>query len=126
VFNLLLVAAAGLLATRLSLATAASFINFGAFLAFTVVNVCVIAAWVRFHKHSDHMSVLGYVTLPVLGAVIDVYLITKLGSNAVLLGSGWLVLGVAYLLVLTHGLRRPPPELSIDEVTERTGMVDAG
>jgi amino acid transporter len=112
VFNLCLVAAAGLLATRLSLATATSFINFGAFLAFTVVNVCVIAAWIRFHKRDEHLTATGYVVLPVLGAVVDVYLITKLGSNALLLGGGWLVIGVVYLLVLTRGLRQPPPEFS--------------
>jgi amino acid transporter len=114
VFNLCLVAAAGLLATRLSLATATSFINFGAFLAFTVVNACVIAAWIRFHKQQDHMSTVGYVVLPVLGAIVDVYLITKLGSNALLLGSGWLVIGIAYLLILTRGLRQAPPEFSLD------------
>jgi amino acid transporter len=112
VFNLCLVGAAGLLATRLSLATATSFINFGAFLAFTVVNVCVIAAWIRFHKRDEHLTATGYVVLPVLGAVVDVYLITKLGSNALLLGGGWLVIGVVYLLVLTRGLRQPPPEFS--------------
>jgi putrescine importer len=52
--------------------------------------------------------------LPVLGAVVDVYLITKLGSNALLLGGGWLVIGVVYLLVLTRGLRQAPPEFSQD------------
>jgi amino acid transporter len=114
VFNLCLVAAAGLLATRLSLATATSFINFGAFLAFTVVNACVLAAWIRFRRQDDHMTTLGYVVLPVLGAVVDVYLITKLGSNALLLGGGWLVIGVVYLLVLTRGLRQAPPEFSQD------------
>jgi amino acid transporter len=114
VFNLCLVAAAGLLATRLSLATATSFINFGAFLAFTVVNVCVIAAWIRFHTQQPHMSTLGYVLLPVLGAIVDVYLLTKLGANALLLGSGWLAVGIIYLLILTRGLRQAPPELSLD------------
>jgi len=114
VFNLCLVAAAGLLATRLSLATATSFINFGAFLAFTVVNVCVIAAWIRARGQHERLPVVGYVVLPVLGAIVDVYLITKLGSNALLLGSGWLVIGIGYLLVLTRGLRKAPPELSLD------------
>ena len=41
-FNLLLIGAAGMFAMWLSLETATSFINFGAFLAFTVVNICVI------------------------------------------------------------------------------------
>jgi amino acid transporter len=127
VFNLLLIAAAGLLATRLSLATATSFINFGAFLAFTVVNVCVIAAWLRARREArtGHLPLLGYVVLPVLGAVVDVYLITKLGPHAVLLGSGWLVVGVVYLLVLTRGLRVSPPVFSLDDAPEPSPMPDA-
>ncbi|MEU5699945.1 APC family permease [Streptomyces aurantiacus] len=109
-FNLLLIAVIGLMATRLSLETATSFINFGAFLAFTLVNVCVIAAWLRHRRTGTRRSVLAHVVLPVLGAAADVYLLTKLNHTAVLLGLGWLVIGVAYLCVLTRGLRREPPE----------------
>jgi amino acid transporter len=119
VFNLLLIAIAGLFATRLSLATAASFINFGAFLAFTLVNVCVIAMWVRGRHERARMSVLGYLVLPTLGAAVDVYLLTKLSSNAVVLGLAWLTLGAVYLAVLTRGFRRPTPELSLDQLHDR-------
>lgn len=114
-FNLLLIAAAGLLATKLSLATATSFINFGAFLAFTVVNVCVIAAWARARNSQDRPPMFGYLVLPVLGAAVDVYLMTKLGPHAILLGVSWLLLGIVYLLVLTRGLRQEPPEFSLEE-----------
>ena len=120
VFNILLIAAAGFFATKLSLATATSFINFGAFLAFTVVNICVIAAFLRFRREGRHVPVLGYVVLPALGALVDAYLLSKLSSNAILLGSGWLVIGVVYLLVLTRGLRQAPPEFSVEDVTDRT------
>jgi amino acid transporter len=120
VFNLLLIAAAGFLATKLSLATATSFIDFGAFLAFTIVNICVIAAWVRFRHQDARMSVFGYVVLPALGALVDVYLLTKLDENAVLLGLAWLAVGVAYLAFLTRGFRQAPPELALEEVTDRT------
>jgi amino acid transporter len=118
VFNLLLIAAAGLIATRLSLATATSFINFGAFLAFTVVNVCVIAMYVRFRRTNPQLNVLSHVVLPALGALVDAYLLTKLSRDAIVLGGSWLVLGVAYLLVLTRGLRQAPPELSLDEAPD--------
>ncbi|WP_328707613.1 APC family permease [Streptomyces mesophilus] len=47
VLNLLLTAAAGVIAMKLDLTTATSFINFGAFVGFTLVNVCVIAHLVR-------------------------------------------------------------------------------
>ncbi|MFE0491226.1 APC family permease [Streptomyces griseoaurantiacus] len=116
-FNLLLIAAIGLFATQLSLETATSFINFGAFLAFTLVNVCVVVAWAGHRRSGGHRSVLVHVVLPVLGAAADIYLLTKLSHTAVLLGLGWLVLGIVYLCVLTGGLRREPPELHMEETS---------
>jgi len=114
VFNLVVIAVVGLFATRLSLDTATSFINFGAFLAFALANVCVIAAWIR-HRHTDSsMGVFGYVVLPVAGAAVDLYLMTKLSHIAVELGLSWLALGIVYLLVLTRGLRKPPPEFALE------------
>ena len=47
-------------------------------------------------------------------AAVDLYLMTQLSRTAVLLGVAWLVLGVVYLVVLTRGLRQPPPEFAID------------
>lgn len=114
VFNLLLIAVVALFAVKLSLATATSFINFGAFLAFSLVNICVIAAWWRQRGTNQRMGVFGYVVLPAAGAAVDLYLMTQLSRTAVLLGVAWLVLGVVYLVVLTRGLRQPPPEFAID------------
>lgn len=56
-----------------------------------------------------------YVVLPLVGAIVDVYLLTQLDSSALILGSCWLAIGVVYLLVLTRGLRVPPPEMTIEE-----------
>ena len=53
--------------------------------------------------------------IPLIGAVVDVYLLTQLGSAALTLGVIWMSIGVVYLLVLTRGLRVPPPELSLAE-----------
>lgn len=117
-FNLVLIALVGLFATKLSLATATSFINFGAFLAFALVNVCVIAMWVRHRDRGEPMGVFAHVVLPVAGAAVDLYLMTKLSHTAIYLGLGWLVVGIVYLAVLTRGLRQAPPELSIDTATE--------
>jgi len=118
VFNVLLIAVVGLFATRLSLATATSFINFGAFLAFALANICVIAAWIRYRHTDASMGVFGYVVLPVAGAAVDVYLMTKLSHIAVVLGLSWLAIGIVYLLVLTRGLRKPPPEFRLEEPAE--------
>jgi hypothetical protein len=39
----------------------------------------------------------------------------SLDSMALYLGGAWLVIGVVYLLVLTGGLRRQPPEMQFEE-----------
>lgn len=35
---------------------------------------------------------------------------TQLSHKAILLGASWVVIGVIHLVVLTRGLRKPPPE----------------
>jgi hypothetical protein len=44
--------------------------------------------------------------------VIDMYLLTQLDSKALILGLSWLAIGIVYLLVLTRGLTREPPEMT--------------
>lgn len=114
VFNIVLCGLIGLGAVFLSVATSTSFINFGAFTAFTLVNLSVIGYFVR-HRHEQPLNPLTYVVIPLIGAVVDVYLLTQLGSAALTLGVIWMSIGVVYLLVLTRGLRVPPPELSLAE-----------
>lgn len=116
--NLLLIGAAAMIALGLTVETATSFINFGAFTAFTMVNVCVIAYFVRNRRTGPRLSPLGYVAVPVLGAAVDVCLLTQLRPAALWLGGGWLVLGVGYLAVLTKGFRTSPPEMNLDEVED--------
>jgi len=97
----------------LDVATSTSFINFGAFTAFTLVNLSVIGYFLR-HRDTG-LSPVMYVGVPLVGALVDIYLLTKLDSTALLLGLSWLAVGVVYLLVLTRGLRVPPPEMSLAE-----------
>ncbi len=112
VFCLLLTGAVCLLGLNISLETATSFINFGAFLAFTVVNACVIVYFVR-NRRTGRAKVLGYVVAPALGAVVTVYLMTRLSPAALTIGLCWLAAGFAYLVWLTRGFRRPKPELTV-------------
>ncbi|RDH78964.1 APC family permease [Mycolicibacterium moriokaense] len=109
-FNIGLAGVIGLAAIFLDVATSTSFINFGAFTAFTLVNLSVVAYFLR-HR-DDRLPVWRYVLLPVIGAVIDLYLLTQLDSHALILGLIWLAIGILYLLVLTRGLTRQPPEMS--------------
>jgi putrescine importer len=108
----------GLLATVLDVATSTSFINFGAFLAFTMVNASVIVYFLRQRADGVSLNPFSYVVVPSVGAVVTVYLLFQLDEHAVRLGLGWLTLGIVVLAVLTKGFRGPPPEMAIDESTE--------
>jgi hypothetical protein len=55
--------------------------------------------------------VFGFVVLPAIGALVDLYLLTQLSTIAIILGVSWLALGVVYLAVLTRGFRKAPPEM---------------
>ncbi|POX52533.1 Putrescine importer PuuP [Streptomyces sp. Ru71] len=111
VYCLLITGAMCVLGLDISLATATSFINFGAFLGFTVVNVCVITYYLR-HRSTARVGLFGHVVVPALGACVTVYLITRLSTAALTIGGCWLAVGCAWLLWLTRGLRRPTPRLS--------------
>lgn len=110
VFNIALAGVIGLGAIFLDVATSTSFINFGAFTAFTLVNIAVIAYYLR--RRDQQLNAWRYLLLPAIGAVIDGYLLTQLDGKALILGASWLGIGVVYLLVLTRGLTRQPPEMT--------------
>jgi len=109
VFNIALAGIIGLAAIFLDVATSTSFINFGAFTAFTLVNLAVIGYFLR-HR-GDRLNPWRYILVPAVGAAIDVYLLTQLDSRALILGASWLGIGIIYLLVLTRGFTRQPPDL---------------
>jgi putrescine importer len=110
VLNIVLAGVIGLAAIFLSVTTSTSFINFGAFTAFTLVNLSVIAYFLR-HRN-DRLNPFRYVVIPLIGAVIDVALLTRLDTDALTLGLSWLAIGIVYLLVLTRGFTRQPPDLA--------------
>ncbi|HEV7811329.1 MAG TPA: APC family permease [Leifsonia sp.] len=115
VFNIVLIGVVGLVAMFLDVATSTSFINFGAFVAFTMVNVSVIVYFFKRRREGARLNPLLYLVLPVVGALITGYLLTQLDINAIVLGLSWLVLGVIVLAFVTKGFRKLPPELDYSE-----------
>ena len=107
---ILTVAIVGLLALRLDITTSTSFINFGAFTAFTMVNVSVIAYYLR-NRAQLSLSAGGWVLVPLVGALVDAYLLLQLDDNAKRLGLVWLAIGIAVLVVITRGFRVRPPQM---------------
>jgi amino acid transporter len=115
VIGIMLIGIAGLGALFLDVTTSTSFINFGAFSAYTLVNLSVIAHFLRHRPQGGVGGILAWIALPLAGAAIDFYLLLNLDGRAKLIGVAWLVLGVAWLAWLTRGFRKPPPQLSLDE-----------
>ncbi|MFZ0834406.1 MAG: APC family permease [Mycobacterium sp.] len=110
VFNIALTGVIGLAAMLLTIATSTSFINFGAFTAFTLVNVSVVVYFLR-HRSSG-LPRWRYVMLPLIGAAVDVYLLGHLDPDALIVGLSWAGIGFVYLLWLTRGFTREPPDLA--------------
>jgi putrescine importer len=109
-----LIGITGLGALFLDVTTSTSFINFGAFSAFTLVNLSVIMHFLRHRPEGGFRGVLLWIVLPLVGAIIDFYLLLNLDGRAKVIGLIWLVLGVIWLAWLTRGFREAPPQLSID------------
>ncbi|MDY0885319.1 APC family permease [Dongia soli] len=115
VLNLALVGIVGLLALTMDVTTSTSFINFGAFLAFTAVNISVIALYLRGEQQVRPIGVLFGLIIPAVAAVCDLYLLINLDGHAKLLGLIWLAIGVVYLAYLTKFFRVAPPEMDFVE-----------
>ena len=115
VLSILTIAIVGLIAMFMDVATSTSFINFGAFLAFIMVNLSVIVYWARQRKAGNALNTIIYVVFPAIGMLVVGYLLTQLDSHAILLGSCWLAVGVVILAIVTRGFRRQPPELAVAE-----------
>lgn len=113
-FNILIIGIIGLLALGLSVSTSTSFINFGAFSAFTLVNISVIAHYFIRTKQRTPKGIVIYLIFPLLGAIFDFWLLINLDPNAIRLGISWAIIGFIYLLVLTRLFRVRPPEMSMD------------
>ncbi|HJP73702.1 MAG TPA: APC family permease [Pseudonocardiaceae bacterium] len=114
VLNIILIGAITLAGTAFDLSQATSLINFGAFAAFTVVNICAIKYYLDARRAGGHRRgalVVGLL-VPAFGVIANVYLIFQLSSLAKILGISWFVVGVGWLVWLTRGLRREPPQFS--------------
>jgi putrescine importer len=108
----------GLTALFISLATVSSMISFGALAAFSFVNLAVIKTYVIDRGRRSGADIAKYAVLPFLGFVFTIYLWTKLSGVAFEVGLAWLAAGLIYLVALTRGFRKAPPEMYTGEEEE--------
>lgn len=111
--NIAFAGVVGLVALTLDVATSTSFINFGAFLAFTAVNLCVVRFYLAGRLGEQRTGRIGGVVFPLLGALADLWLLASLEKTALVLGAIWFVIGFGYLCWITRLFRRPPPEVAL-------------
>src|SRR5699024_4679153 len=113
--NIMLISIISLLALFASLSMVNSFINFGAFLAFTFVNISVIVLYYGKLKERSFKGTVSYLIIPCIGAMLDIWLLVNLDIYSIIFGSIWFILGVIYLFILTKGFKKRAPELSLEE-----------
>jgi len=108
-FNVILVGVISLTAMFFNLATATSFINFGALIAFTFVNLSVISYYI-FQKrmHKTVKGFFNYILMPSIGAVVIGLLWFNLEKNSLILGLCWAAAGFLYLIYITKGFKVNP------------------
>lgn len=88
---------------------AAELVNFGAFIGFMSVNLCVIRYdWRRPMETRERLL---HLATPALGFSVCLYVWLHLSRFALGLGGLWLALGFLYLLFLTRGFTQPIADL---------------
>lgn len=109
VFNILLSGAFGTVGFALTIATATSLVNFGAFVAFTAVNLCALRLTFDAAIKDGAGLVLG-VILPIIGAITAGWMLLSLDKDALVMGCAWLGMGIVYLAGRTNFFRSPVPD----------------
>lgn len=116
VFNIVLVSLISLAALFISLETAIMFVSFGALTAFLFVNLSVICHYIIREKRRSIQDWIVRMLFPLLGAIFILYLITRLEASSLLLGTGWIVLGL--LIYANQRLKSTSKSSTLAEIEE--------
>jgi putrescine importer len=122
-FNVILVGVISLLAITPSLELVSSFINFGALIAFTFVNLSVIAHFVFRHKRfKTAKDIFSYLIMPLLGAGSTGILWSNLQKDALIGGIIWAVIGLVYLLVQIKFFKIKTADIDFDDKEQPSAL----
>ncbi|MDR0218064.1 MAG: APC family permease [Enterobacteriaceae bacterium] len=109
--NVILVGIIALSSGVLNLVTATALINFGALVAFTFVNLAVIAQfYVRERRNNSLKDTINFLLLPIFGAATVGVLWMNLEASSMQLGLVWAGIGIIYMFFLTRSFRKPMPQ----------------
>jgi len=124
--SVLLVGLVTLLAIPLNLDFVATLINFGALIAFSMVNLSVIA-WFAWRKKllGSPREIVTNVVLPVIAFAFTLMLWINLSPASLHYGLVWLGIGIAVLLFLTRLFREPMTISMAEEDAEEAGLPPA-
>ena len=111
----LVVGAISLGALFADLDTLALIINFGALVAFSLVNLSVIKHFLIDQRDRTTRTLITRGVFPAIGFLLTAWLWTSLSGLALTVGLCWVLAGLVYLTVLTRGFRRRPPEVEFSE-----------
>ncbi|MCX8711974.1 APC family permease [Gilliamella sp. B3464] len=114
--SIIFVACFSLLALVLDLSLVVSMISFGALVAFTFVNLCVIKSYLGDSKAKTALLLFKYGLLPAIGVLLSLWLWTSLDATAMIVGLVWLAIGFFYLLYLTKGFTTLLPSIDHHEL----------
>src|SRR5699024_1462684 len=112
IFNILTTGIASIPAIFITLDTASSVISFGAFTAFTFVNICVIYYFLINEKRRDSRSLILYGLFPLIGISFLAVMWYNIEPVALTFGIVWNVIGLAVLVFITRGFKQTAPSFS--------------
>lgn len=115
-YNVLLIAGLTILFSLIiSYQGAAELLNFGAFLAFMGVNIATIRQFYYLRKPRTKRNFFLDLIIPLLGFLVCFVIWISLPSPAKLIGGGWLVLGLIFLIFRTRGFKQKPVVIDFKE-----------
>jgi len=106
--NVILMAMFGFTALFFSLSIAASLINFGALLGFTIVNITVIK---HYYINMKDKNIVRHLIVPLIGAAYCMVMLINLNGTSLIFGLIWVAIGFIYLLATTKGFKELPKEI---------------
>ncbi|MGE7907595.1 APC family permease [Peribacillus sp. NPDC094092] len=116
IYNIVISGIVALTAVFFDLVTAASLISFGAFTAFTFVNLSVFVYYYIRNKKRSIKETFMYLISPLIGVSFLAIMWYNMDVQALILGAIWNMAGFIFLLYITKMFKNPAPMFSFDEL----------